>query len=144
MAGVQQTIVIDAPPRAVYDTVVDYEKYPTYMPEMKEVVILEREGTAQVVEFNCDFGKKMSYTLRIEHDEPGLKTRWTYVGGDLKDSTGGWTFVAEGKGTKVLYEVSVAVGFLVPKFISDRLIGSSVPKMLEQLKGEVAKRQKKG
>src|SRR5581483_8991833 len=45
MAGVKQEIVIDAPPRACYDTVVDYEKYPTYMPEMKEVVILEREGT---------------------------------------------------------------------------------------------------
>ena len=132
--------MIDAPPRAVYDVVVDYENYPKYMPEMLKVTIEDREGTAQIVEFCCDFGKKMTYSLRIDHDEANLKTHWTYVGGDLKDSTGGWRFVPELNGTRVFYEVNVTVGFLVPKFISDRLIGGSVPKMLEQLKVEVARR----
>lgn len=144
MAGVQQQIVIEAPPRAVYDVVVDYESYPKFMPEMKQVVIEDREGTAQVVEFTCDYGKTMTYSLRIEHDEAALSTRWTYVGGDLKDSTGGWRFVAEPNGgTRVHYDVNVTVGFMVPKFISDRLIGGSVPKMLEQVKNEVLKRAKK-
>jgi ribosome-associated toxin RatA of RatAB toxin-antitoxin module len=145
MAGVTQEIVIDAPPRAVYDTVIDYEKYPTFMPEMKNVIIEDREGSAQIVEFTCDFGKSTTYTLRIEHDEKNLATSWTYVGGDLKDSTGGWKFVPEGNGTRVQYNVNVTVGFMVPKFISDRLIGGSVPKMLEQVKGEVQRRlAKKG
>ena len=142
MAGVQQSIVIDAPPRAVYDTVVDYESYPKFFPEFSKVVIEDRDGTAQVVEFTCDYGKVVSYTLRIDHDEKNLKTSWTYVGGDLKDSTGSWTFVAEGNGTRVQYSVNAVVGFFVPKFISDRLVANNVPKMLEQLKGEVMKRQK--
>jgi uncharacterized membrane protein len=143
MAGVQQQISIDAPPRAVYDTVVDYENYPRFFPEFSAVTIEDRDGDAQVVEFNCDFGKKVVYTLRIEHDAKGLRTSWTYVGGDLKDSVGSWKFVADGTGTKVLYEVNVTVGFFVPKFISDKLVASNVPKMLEQLKAEVMKRQKK-
>ena len=88
--AVHEEITIDAPsPRAVWDVVVDYAKYPTLFPEFKNAEIVDREGTAQVVEFSCDYGKTVTYTLRIEHDEPKLTTRWSYVGGDLKDSTGG-------------------------------------------------------
>ena len=135
--------VVDAPARAVFDVVTDYEKYPSFFPEFKEVSIIDTDGTAKVVEFTCDFGKTVNYTLRIDQDEKNLTTRWTFVGGDLKDSVGGWKFVADGAKTKVTYEVDVKVGFFVPKMISDKLVANNIPKMFEQLKGEVARRAKK-
>ncbi|MBI3722939.1 SRPBCC family protein [bacterium] len=142
MAGMHQDTIVDAPPRAVWDVVTDYESYPRFFPEFTEVSIIDTDGTAKIVEFTCDFGKKVTYTLRIEHDEKNLTTRWTYVGGDLKDSQGGWQFKEEGGKTKVGYDVDAKVGFFVPKMISDRLVANNVPKMFEQLKGEVQKRKK--
>jgi ribosome-associated toxin RatA of RatAB toxin-antitoxin module len=135
--------VVDAPPRAVWDVVTDYTKYPTFFPEFKKVEIIDTDGTAKIVEFTCDFGKTTTYTLRIEHDEAKLTTKWTYVGGDLKDSVGGWQFQDAGGKTKVSYEVDAKVGFFVPKMISDKLVANNIPKMFEQLKGEVARRAKK-
>lgn len=143
--AVHEEVVIDEPPRAVWDVVVDYENYPKFFPEFKSCQVIDRDGTAQIVEFSADYGKLVTYTLRIEHDEAKLKTRWSYVGGDLKDSTGGWEFQDAGGGkTRVLYDVDAAIGFFVPKFVVDRLTKGNVPKMFEQLKGEVARRAKKG
>ena len=65
----QADTMIDAPPRAIFDVVTDYEKYPSFFPEFKECSIIDTDGNAKVVEFTCDFGKTVTYTLRIEHDE---------------------------------------------------------------------------
>jgi ribosome-associated toxin RatA of RatAB toxin-antitoxin module len=136
--------VIDAAPRAVWDVVTDYTSYPKFFPEFKDAQVIDTEGAARIVEFTCDYGKTMNYTLRIEHDETKLTTRWTYVGGDLKDSKGGWSFQDAGPGkTKVLYDVDAQVGFFVPKFVVDKLTANNIPKMFEQLKAEVARRAKK-
>lgn len=137
-------VVLDFPPRAVWDVVTDYVNYPKFFPEFKTVEIVDSEGSAKIVDFTCDYGKMMQYTLRIEHDEAKLTTRWTYVGGDLKDSKGGWQFQDAGAGkTKVLYDVDASVGFFVPKFVVDKLTANNIPKMFEQLRGEVARRAKK-
>ena len=139
-----QDVVLDFAPRAVFDVVTDYTKYPSFFPEFKNVEIVDTEGSAKIVEFTCDFGKTVTYTLRIEHDEAKLTTRWSYVGGDLKDSVGGWTFQDVGGGkTKVGYDVDAKVGFFVPKMISDKLVANNIPKMFEQLKAECTRRAKK-
>ncbi len=141
MGGVHEETVVDAAPRAVWDVVTDYASYPKFFGEFKSAEVIDREGTAQIVEFTADYGKTMSYTLRIEHDETKLRTRWTYVGGDLKDSTGGWEFQDAGGGkTKILYDVDASVGFLVPKFVIDKLTKNNVPKMFDSLRAEVARR----
>lgn len=133
---------VDAPPRQVYDVVTDYENYPSFFKEFKEATILDREDGALIVEFTCDYGMKVSYTLRIEHDEEQLKTSWTYVGGALKNSIGGWHFVDDGKGgTEVHYHIGAEVSIMVPKMISNRLISHSIPKMFEQLDEEVTRRK---
>ena len=78
----------------------------------------------------------MNYTLRIQHDETKLTTRWTYVGGDLKDSKGGWTFQEVGPGkTKVGYDVDAQVGFFVPKFVVDKLTASNIAEDVRAAQG---------
>jgi coenzyme Q-binding protein COQ10 len=138
---VSKTCQVPAPPQLVYDTVTDYERYPEFFSEFREVTVLDREGDALIVDFSANYGKLVSYTLRIEHDPGALTTRWSYVGGDLKDSQGGWRFSDDGSGqTHIDYEVSIRVGFFVPKMVSDRLIAQGVPAMFTQLKTEVARR----
>lgn len=133
--------IANTPPRLVYDVVTDYENYPSFFKEFKEAVVLDKEDSAVVVEFTCDYGMKVSYTLRIEHDEAQLKTSWTYVGGALKNSEGGWHFLDDGKGgTDIRYQVAAEVSIMVPKMISNRLISHSIPKMFDQLEEELARR----
>jgi len=138
---VQQTN-IPATPQSVYAVVTDYEAYPNFFPEFTESMILDTEADGtRIVEFVADFGKKTSYTLRIEHDDSKHTTSWTYVGGDLKDSKGGWTLSDDGKGgTDITYRIGVKVGFFVPKTISDALISRNVPTMFKQLAEEVKRR----
>lgn len=134
---------IGAPPELVYATIVDYAAYPQFFPEFEEVLVLDTEddGT-QVVEFTADYGKRTTYTLRIAHDAAKRTTSWTYVGGDLKNSEGGWQVEDDGKGgSTIRYRILVEVGFFVPKMISDRLISRNIPAMFEQLEAEVTRRQ---
>jgi coenzyme Q-binding protein COQ10 len=131
-----------ASPRQVYDIVVDYAAYPEFFTEFTNVLILDREENAQVVEFTASYGgKKVEYTLRIEHDEENLQTSWTFVGGDLKNSEGGWHFKDDGKGgTDIDYRIGVEVGFFVPRLVSDKLIATNIPKMFGLLDKEVSRR----
>jgi ribosome-associated toxin RatA of RatAB toxin-antitoxin module len=143
--AVHEEVVLDGEPRAVYDVVTDYEGYPRFFPEFRQATILDRDGGALVVEFTADYGKELSYTLRIEHDEARLATHWTYVGGDLKDSRGGWRFLDAGGGrTRAVYDLDVQVGFLVPKMIVQKLTRMNVPRMFDQLRAEVARRKREG
>jgi coenzyme Q-binding protein COQ10 len=132
----------NASPRQVYDIVVDYETYPKFFPEFVSVFILDQEESAQIVEFTARYsGKNVEYTLRIEHDEDALQTSWTFVGGDLKNSVGGWHFKDDGKGgTDIDYQISVEVGFFVPRMVSDRLIAKNIPEMFDLLDKEVSRR----
>lgn len=134
--------IANATPRQVYDIVLDYEAYPKFFPEFENVMILDREEKAQIVEFTAKYsGKKVEYTLRIEHDEEALKTSWTFVGGDLKNSEGGWEFSDDGKGgTDINYRISVEVGFFVPRMVSDGLIAKNIPVMFGLLDKEVLRR----
>lgn len=142
MDFVERDFHIKAPPQLCYDTVTDYESYPNYFPEFSSVIVLDKEDGADIVEFTANYGKEVEYTLRIAHDDKALKTSWTYVGGGLKDSQGGWSFEDDGQGgTNIHYRIAVQVGFFVPKMVSDRLISSNIPKMFQQLSDEVARRQ---
>lgn len=138
----EETRIIDAPPRAVFEVITDFEAYPRIFPEFREVEVLEDEGEEAVVRFRAHFGIDLDYTLRIKRSFPAVS--WTLVEGDLKDSQGSWSLVAEGEGTtRVTYRLAAAVGFYVPRFVSDRLVAASLPPTLDKLAAEVARRLRK-
>jgi ribosome-associated toxin RatA of RatAB toxin-antitoxin module len=58
------------------------------------------------------------------------------VEGPFKVNRGGWTLkpLENGEKTEATYDVEVEVGFLVPKKISNMLVGQSLPDTLRRFK----------
>jgi ribosome-associated toxin RatA of RatAB toxin-antitoxin module len=136
MAGATRTIVINAPVEKVFDVVTNYERYPDFLPEVKEVRASNRKGSEVDLQYKVDLVvKTIRYTIHVKEERPS-RMSWTFIDGEvMKDNKGGWVLESAGEGkTKATYNVEVTVGPLVPKSILNTLVDSSLPKMLEAFK----------
>ena len=138
MPTASRTITADVPVEHFFETITDYETYPEFIPETVGIEIMKKakKGKGRVVEvkFSIKVIKKIDYTLRMT-EEPSSKLSWELVDGPFKTNNGSWELEAAGKGkTKATYSVDITMGFLVPQTITNMLVGSSLPKMLDQMK----------
>ena len=134
MPGTSTSILVDAPAKVVYDVVFDFEKYPDFLPDVKKAVV-EKKGKQVTAAFEISVIKKIHYTLSFTA-RPPQKISWTFVKGDIfKNNHGHWEFEEVKKGqTKATYHIEVDFGFLVPSLITNKLVGSNLPKMMERFK----------
>jgi coenzyme Q-binding protein COQ10 len=135
MAGATRSIVIDAPVDTVFDTIIDYERYPEFLSEVKSVRTSDRQGDEVLVHYEVNVVKTIRYTIRVREERP-LRMSWSFVKGELmKDNRGSWVLEPQGEGrTKATYTVEMALGPLVPKAIITSLAETQLPKMLEAFK----------
>lgn len=135
MAGASKSIVIKAPVDRIYGLITNYAAYKDFIPEVRAVQILEQSGDVATVEYDAEIIKRIKYTLRHQGHPPDRLT-WTFVKGDfMKDNKGSWELKDLGDGTtEVTYNIEVKLGPLVPGKIVDTLIGTSLPKLLENFK----------
>lgn len=143
MAQVTETIIVKAPAKICFDVITDYEKYPEFFKETKNVIVEKRSGGTSQVTFTIELIKKISYTLKIT-EKPPKQVSWTFVKGDfMKSNEGKWILEEIDKGTtKVTYAINVELGLLVPSMISKMLVGSSLPTMLQSFKKRVETKTK--
>lgn len=134
MPGAQSSIVMDVPPKAIYDVVLDFESYPEFLKDVKDASV-EKKGAKIIATFEISVIKRIRYTLAFT-TVPAKKVTWTFVKGDLfKDNRGSWDFQEVKKGqTKTTYAVEVDFGFPVPGMITNKLVGSNLPDMLRRFK----------
>jgi coenzyme Q-binding protein COQ10 len=140
MAEVTKEIVIDAPLERFYDLVVDYERYPEFVPGIKRCRILGA-GADKRVEYELDLGvKRIRYVLRMVEERPA-RVAWSLVSGEwMKVSNGSWSLTDEGGRTRALYSVEIQIARppLVPQAIvdrvSDELTRIQLPKTLDAFK----------
>jgi coenzyme Q-binding protein COQ10 len=134
-AGATKTIVINAPVEKVFDTIIQYDKYREFLPEVKEVRTSNRQGNEVNVHYKVDVVKTINYTIRVKEERP-TRMSWSFVEGEfMKDNKGSWVLEPAGEGkTKATYTVEMALGALVPKTIVNALVETSLPKMLEAFK----------
>ncbi len=135
MAGATQSIVINAPVEKVFDTIIQYEKYREFLTEVKEVRTSNRRGNEVDVHYKVDVIKTIKYTIRSKEERPN-RISWSFVNGEfMKDNKGSWVLEPAGEGkTKATYNVEMALGALVPKSVVNKLVETSLPKMLEAFK----------
>lgn len=135
MPGAEQSIIVNAPPKALYDVIVDYERYPEFLSEVESIRILKRSGDVVDVEYTVNVVKRVSYVLRLT-GTPHTSVSWTLVKASfMKSNNGGWKLQALPDGsTKATYGLEVKVGRLVPGRIVDRLAGKTLPATLQAFK----------
>ncbi len=136
MAKAQKSIVIDVTPEELFDIVVDYEKYPQFLPEVKSAKVTFGSGSIKEVTYQIDIkAKVISYTLKHTAEKPG-KVSWTFVRGEMmKGNDGFWALKpAPGGGTEATYNIDLKLSALVPSFIEKALAEQQLPILLANFK----------
>jgi coenzyme Q-binding protein COQ10 len=147
MARVTKEVLVDAPLEEFFDLVVDYERYPEFVPGIKACRVRGGSGEKHV-EYDLDLGvKRIRYVLRMAERRP-TSVSWSLVSGEMmKVSNGSWELAADGKKTRAAYtvEIQIARPPLVPQAIVDRVTDEltkvQLPKTLEAFKARAERRR---
>jgi ribosome-associated toxin RatA of RatAB toxin-antitoxin module len=138
--GECRRIEVDAPPRACFDALTDVELLPSWQRAVCDVEVLERdaEGRAAVVAYEVDARvRRVRYRLRQRYDPPTV-VRSEYLGGDFRDFTGEWRFVALDDGrTRVELDLRIDPGRLVPRPLRALISDAVMARALRDLKDHV-------
>ena len=146
MAKVTKQVVVNTPLERFYDLVVDYERYPEFVPGIRACRI--KNGTADKhVEYELDLGvKRIRYVLKMIERRP-THVAWSLVSGEMmKVSNGSWDLSPVDGRTRALYTVEIQISRppLVPQAIvdrvSDELTRIQLPKTLDAFKARAEAR----
>jgi coenzyme Q-binding protein COQ10 len=135
MPKVEQQVVINAPIDKVFDVIVDYERYPEFLSDVRQAQILSQNDGVSVVSFELELIMRIGYTLRLVEDRP-TSVHWTLEKAKMMSSNeGGWRLEDLGGGkTRATYGLEIKLRGLIPKSVSSRLIGTTLPDTLQRFK----------
>lgn len=132
---------VDASPERCYEVAIDFEAYPEWAKDVKDVKVVERddEGRGRHVEFRAAaMGRSVTYTLEYDYSKAPAEFSWTLVKGDLmKRLDGTYRFDADGDGTRVTYDLAVDLALPLPGLVKRRAEAKIVGSALKELKKRV-------
>ena len=133
-------ISVAAAPARLFELATDYERYPDWARDVKQVSVLERdgEGRGSRVEYRvAGLGKSIRYVLQYDYAEAPAAFSWHFVEGDwLRQLDGRYGFEAEDGGTRVSYDLVVDVSAPLPGLIKRRAASMIMGTALKELKKE--------
>ena len=135
--------MIKAPPQACFDVASEFERYPEWAADVKEVVVAERDadGRPAVVRFRAAaFGRSTAYTLRYDYAEAPGRLSWVELDGDItKKLDGAYEFapVDGGSATEVTYRLEADLKIPIPTFVKRRAAVMITHTALRELKARV-------
>jgi uncharacterized membrane protein len=140
----REQIRIDAPVERCFATLVDFQAYPEWAGDLKEVTVVETDGEGRgvVVEFRAAaMGRSTTYQLRYDYTGAPNRLEWQLVSGDLQRELDG-AYVLEPAAddpaaTEVAYELAVDLIIPIPGFVKRRAEGRIIKTALSELKARV-------
>ncbi len=135
-------MVMDASPESCFMVASDFERYHEWLPEVQQVVVLERDDLRRpcVVAFQVGaFGRSANYILVYDFGEAPDAFSWSQREGDITYALdGSYRFIGAGEtSTTVHYELSVGLRIPIPGFVRRRAEGLIVDAALRDLKTRV-------
>lgn len=135
---------IDAPVQLCFDVLTDFERYPEWAGDLKEVTVVERdaEGRAVVVEFRAAaMGRSTTYRLRYDYSGAPHRLSWKLESGDIQRELDGAYELRPVDGspdrTEVGYELSIDLIMPIPGFVKRRAETRILKTALGELKARV-------
>jgi coenzyme Q-binding protein COQ10 len=146
VAVVTQEVLVQAGVERFFEVLVDYTRYPEFVPGIKACKVLEVGGEKHV-EYELDLGlRRIRYVLHHQEQRP-TRVSWSLVSGDaLKVSNGSWELTPEGNATRARYSVDIQVARLplVPQALidkmTDQLTRVQLPRTLEAFRARAEER----
>jgi uncharacterized membrane protein len=131
---------VGAPPDRCYAVAVDFEGYPEWARDVKEVTVLERDsdGRGSRVEYRvAGLGQSIHYILEYDYGDAPDAFSWELVESDkLRQLDGRYGFEPEGTGTRVAYDLTIDVAIPLPGLIKRQAARMIISTALRELKKE--------
>jgi len=120
-----QTITTTAAPERVWAIAVDFERYPDWAKDVKDVIIRARDGEGRPteVEFRASaLGRSTHYTLGYDYTFAPAVLSWRMLRGDImRTIDGAYNFSATADGgTEVRYDLAIELVVPLPGFVKRR------------------------
>lgn len=142
MATASRSVTVNVPPEKMFEVIVDYEKYPEFLPEVKKVKVDAGQGSIKNVTYTVDIkAKVITYTLKHTAERPA-KVAWTMIKGEMmKGNDGTWALKpgAQPGTTEATYTIDLKLSALVPGFIEKVLAEQNLPGLLQNFKNRAEK-----
>jgi uncharacterized membrane protein len=136
-----EQITIDAPPARVLEVLLDFERYPEWAADIKDVEVYERDddGRGSRVGYRAAaMGQSARYTLAYDYSDVPHSLAWKLVEGSImRVLDGSYTFDAQDAGTLVTYHLEVDLIVPIPGFVKRRAEGKIMGTALRELKKRV-------
>ncbi|OFV97115.1 MAG: hypothetical protein A3F68_10555 [Acidobacteria bacterium RIFCSPLOWO2_12_FULL_54_10] len=120
---IKSAIQVQAPKNNVYTILTDFSRYKEWVPGCESCAVTSQSGNVCDTQIVINSMKRMEMGLRFD-SEPvhSIKFRMT-KGKELKAYAGTYRLMdsADGLGTVVLAELDIDAGFMVPKFMVDKI-----------------------
>jgi uncharacterized membrane protein len=120
-----QTTTIAAPSERVWAIAADFERYPEWAKDVKDVVVRVRDGEGRPVEVEfraSALGRSTHYTLAYDYSQAPARLAWSLVRGDIMSTVDGayvFTPTTDG-GTEVRYDLVIELVVPLPGFVKRR------------------------
>ncbi len=135
---VAEQVTIRASPQQCFDILTDFDRYPEWSADIKDVCVLERDevGRPATVAFRAAaFGRSTSVTLAYDYTNAPKALSWIQVSGDLtRRYDGVYTFEPAGEETQVTYQLTVSLRAPLPGFVKRRAESRVVGRALRELR----------
>ena len=138
--SVSDTIDVKATTDEIFEVATDFETYPEWNANIKNVEVRERddEGRGKLVWYEVDAKiKTLKYTLEYDYSDAPEAFSWTLVDGDVKELRGSYRFDEFDDVTEVQYEMAIDPGFKVPGVLKRQAEKQIVKGALADLKKRV-------
>lgn len=133
-----EQIVIDATPDQLLGVLLDFERYPDWAADIKDVEVRERddEGRGTLVAYRAAaMGQSARYTLAYDYSDVPNSMSWKLTEGSImRVLDGSYTFDAQDAGTLVTYHLEVDLIVPIPGFVKRRAEGKIMGTALRELK----------
>lgn len=144
MPRVESSIIINGPLERVYECARDIERFPEYMPDVKDVRILERDGGRVLSEWSAhvpDFKMDVKWVEEDLWNDEARTCDFKLVKGDYAAYSGRWTFTERDGGTLfhsvVDYEYDIPLIGALIKGLVQRKVKENVDQILACVKAKV-------
>ena len=138
-----ERITIAAPPERCFEIALDFERYPEWAADIKQVKVLDRDeqGRGTRVSYRAGaMGRSAHYTLAYEYGDDPLSMRWVLEEGDImRRLDGEYRFDSADGGSEadVTYELVVDLVVPLPGFLKRRAESKIMGTALRELKRRV-------
>jgi uncharacterized membrane protein len=133
-----EQITIDATSVELLRVLLDFERYPTWAADIKDVDVLEHddEGRGTLVAYRAAaMGQSARYTLAYDYSDIPNSMSWKLTEGSImRVLDGSYTFEAQDGGTLVTYHLEVDLIVPIPGFVKRRAEGKIMGTALRELK----------